>query len=460
MIVSASNAIAESMGARTGSVLADVRAIIPRLVVEDNIEGLSEKLLRKLAGWCIRFSPIVAMDLPDGLIIDATGCAHLWGGEQKYLDDIINKLAARGYSVRAAIADTPGVAWGIARYGYDPMIIEPGKHQQALKKLPPEALRLSEESISRLHKLGLHQIGKFINISPSSLRRRFGNEILSQLNKALGIEIEKLEPVQPIAPYEERLPCMDPIRTAEGIAIALETVLKNLCLRLSKEEIGLRKATFKCFRVDGKVEQVLIATSRPSHHVKHLVKLFEINLTTIDPGLGIELFILEANVIETFLSQQEKMWSDSGGLEDSRLGELLDRIAGKTGQGSIKRYLPAEHYWPERSLKLSPALEETSLASWTLPRKRPLQLLRNPEPIEVTAPIPDYPPMLFRRHGKLHKIVKADGPERIEQEWWLQQGQHRDYYCVEDEDGARYWLFRLGHYNQRTDQWFLHGFFA
>ena len=100
------------------------------------------------------------------------------------------------------------------------------------------------------------------------------------------------------------------------------------------------------------------------------------------------------------------------------------------------------------------------MTTWRVNARRPLQLVPSPEPIEVTAPIPDYPPMLFRYKGKLHKVLKADGPERIEQEWWLQQGQHRDYYCVEDEEGKRYWIFRLGHYDDKSFQWFLHGYYA
>jgi protein ImuB len=141
-----------------------------------------------------------------------------------------------------------------------------------------------------------------------------------------------------------------------------------------------------------------------------------------------------------------------------RLSELLDRLEGKTSVQAV-RYLPAEHYWPERSIRPANSLTEKPSTSW---RKvlRPLQLLAVPERIDVTAPIPDYPPMLFRHKGKRHTIIKADGPERIEQEWWLQQGQHRDYYRVEDEEGRRYWLFRLGHYDDKKFQWFLHGFFA
>ena len=192
---------------------------------------------------------------------------------------------------------------------------------------------------------------------------------------------------------------------------------------------------------------------------RHLFKLFEIKLSTIEPALGIELFVLEAPKVEDHFPLQEKLWEGSGGLEDERLSELLDRLSSKTGVQAT-RYLPDEHYWPERSLKPASSLIEKLTTEWRKDKLRPLQLLAIPERIEVTAPIPDYPPMLFQHKGKLHRIIKADGPERIEQEWWLQQGQHRDYYRVEDESGNRYWLFRLGHYDDKKFQWFIHGFFA
>jgi protein ImuB len=154
------------------------------------------------------------------------------------------------------------------------------------------------------------------------------------------------------------------------------------------------------------------------------------------------------------------MWTGSAGLADFQLGELIDRLANRVGAEAIHRYLPDEHYWPERSLKLASSLVEKLTCIWPTEKPRPLQLLSRPDYIEVTAPIPDYPPMLFRYKGKLHTIINADGPERIEQEWWLEQGQHRDYYRVEDELGQRYWIFRLGHYQEATYQWFIHGFFS
>jgi protein ImuB len=465
MVITAVNVKAEMLEIRPGMVVADARAIQPDLQVQDDKPGLTGELLKRLAEWCIRFTPLASIDPPDGLFLEATGCPHLWGGDESYLADIVKRLNTRGYDVRVAIADTPGIAWAVARYATaaTPLVsfvIPIGKHIDALLPLPPQALRLERETVERLHKLGLHQVKQFIHMPRSSLRRRFGQHFLMRLDMALGRVEELIEPVKPIEPYQERLPCLEPIVTAIGIGIALQQLLETLCLRLQQEQKGLRAAVFKGYRVDGKIEQVEIGTSQPSHHVNHLYKLFELKLPTIEPALGIELFSLEAQKVEDHYPHQQKMWEGSGGLDDVRLSELIDRLAGKIGPQAIHRYLPDEHYWPERSFKPVLSLREKSTTTWRADKLRPLQLLAVPERIEVTAPIPDYPPMLFRYKGKLHKVIRADGPERIEQEWWLQQGQHRDYYRVEDEEGHRYWIFRAGHYDDKRFQWFIHGFFA
>lgn len=460
MVITAANAPARAKGITEGIVLADARAMLPGLEALDDKPELGNKLLRRLAEWCIRYAPIVAMDPPHGLLLETTGCSHLWGGDAPYLEDIERRLKERGYLVRAAMADTLGAAWAVARFGRGPLVIESGQHTEALLPLPPASLRLEPTTVERLQKLGLQSIGQLIGMPRASLRRRFGPEFLLRLHQALGVEKEWIEPVQPAEPYQERLPCMEPIVTATGIAFALRKLLEALCERLREDQKGLRTAVLKCYRVDGKVVQVDIVTSRPSYHINHLFKLFEIKLPTIEPAMGIELFVLEAPKVEDYLPGQEKLWEETGGLDDVRLSELVDRLVGKVGRQAVSRYLPDEHYWPERSLRPAVSLTDKPTTAWRTDKARPLQLLSKPQPIEVTAPIPDYPPMLFRYKGKVHEVVKADGPERIEQEWWLQQGQHRDYYQVEDQEGHRYWLFRLGHYHDESYQWFVHGFFA
>jgi protein ImuB len=460
-VITAANALAEGHGVMPGMPVADAKAMVPDIEVFDEKAERAEKLLRALGEWCIRFTPQVALDLPDGLILDISGCAHLWGGERAYLKEIVTRLRGSGYDVRAAIADTIGAAWAIARFGQVKRIIENGAQTSALLPLPAAALRLEPAVLTRLQKLGLYTIGSFISMQRSALRRRFGEGLLLRLAQALGQAEEYIQPLQVPEPFQERLPCMEPIRTAPGIEIAIQRLLESLCRQLQQEGKGIRTAVLKCYRLDGNIQQVEIGTNRASHHTVHLFKLFQLKIASITPALGIELFVLEAMKVEDVEPSQEALWAEDPGLNDEGVAELLDRISAKVGAGTIHRYLPAEHYWPERSIRASPTLQEPAITAWRSDRPRPVRLLTRPEAVEVTAPIPDYPPLMFRYKGKAHYIRKADGPERIEREWWLEGGEHRDYYNVEDEDGQRYWLFRSGHYTGgETKQWFLHGYFA
>lgn len=460
-IITAATSAAESQGIRVGMPVADAKAMIPDLKAFDEKPGREKRLLKALGEWCIRYTPFVALDLPDGLILDISGCTHLWGGEKAYLKDIVTRLRGSGYEVRAAIADTVGTAWAISRFGQVTPVIESGAQASALLPLPAAALRLETNILTRLQKLGLYQIGSFIGMPRSALRRRFGEDLLLRLAQALGQTEEYIQPIIVPEPWQERLPCMEPIRTAAGIEIAIKQLLETLCLRLQQEGKGIRTAILKCYRVDGKIQQIEIGTNKASHHVQHLFKLFELKINSIAPGLGIELFTLEALKVEEVSILQEALWAGNPGLEDEKVAELLDRITAKVGTGTIHRYLPDEHYWPERSIKPAASLQEPAITTWRNDRPRPVRLLARPEPVDVTAPIPDYPPLMFRYKGEVHHIRKADGPERIEREWWLEGGEHRDYYNVEDEDGQRYWLFRSGHYEEgEKKQWFVHGFFA
>lgn len=461
MKVTVANLLAQQDGIYKGMALADARTINHTLLHFNDEPNREIKLLTGLAEWFIRFTPSVAVDNNDGLLLDVTGCAHLWGGEKKYLTDMHNRLQHFGYRHKFGMADTIGAAWAVARFGKDKCIVENGEHAAALLPLPATALRLETPITERLNKLGIGQIKNFIHMPRTALRRRFGKELLQQLDKAMGSEEETIQSIIPAELFYERLPCMEPIATRRGIEIALERLLDAMCNRFVKEEKGLRKAILKCYRVDGKIETIEIGTNHPSCNSKHLYKLFEDKIATITPALGIELFVLEAPVVEELSTLQKKLFISNHGVDDIGLAELLDRIGGKIGGQNIHRYLPDAHYWPERSFKETTNIHEKITTDWKMEKPRPLQLLKHPVTIEVTAPVPDYPPMNFRYKGKLHNIKKADGPERIEQEWWLQDGQHRDYYSVEDEEGSRYWLFRLGHYDvKKTYGWFLHGFFA
>lgn len=458
-VVKAVNNLAETKGIYTDMVVADCKAIVPELQVLDYDPEQPRKLLTALAEWCIRYAPVVAVDLPDGLLLDASGCTHLWGNEEGYLKTIHERFKKFGYHTQLAITDTIGCSWAICRFKKMITVVPAGKQAEALPALPPAALRIENVITERLTKLGLLTIGHFKNMPRTALRRRFGANLLMRLDQAIGAELEMLIPVNPIAPYEERLPSMEPILTATGIELALKNLLELLCKRLTTESKGLRTCVFTCYRLDGTSQTIEIGTNRPSRNIKHLFKLFELKIQCIEPDLGIELFILQATVVEELQNTQDALWAMNSANE-AAIAELLDRIAGKTGAAAIHRYLPAEHYWPERSIQTTSSLTEKPGSPWRTDLPRPLHILAKPESIEVSVPIPDYPPLLFIYKEVLHTVKKADGPERIEQEWWTDKSEYRDYYCVEDEQGGRYWLFRLGNYLTSDPKWFIHGFFA
>ena len=451
---------AKKSGLYAGMSLADSRILVPDLQAFPYTAQRQQELLKSMGEWLIRYTPHVALDSPDGIVLEVSGCTHLWESETLYLQEIKDRLKRAGYHVAMTIADTIAAGWAITHYGKN-QVVKEGEQMQAILALPPAALRLEESLLQRLNKLGFYTIDSFIRIAPSTLRRRFGEALNVRIGQISGHRREPFLALLEPQPYQERLQCLSPIQTATGIEIAIQNLLDTLCLRLQKEDLGIRNAQLKCYRLDGKLQQISIGTNQPSIHIPHLFKLFELKIKQIEPDLGIELFIMEAITVETLSKQQEALWSAEEKANLTEVGELLDRIGIKAGKNAIRRYLPQERHWPENSVKAVNDLQQLPEMEWPTHKPRPTSLLNHPALIKVSAPIPDYPPMTFIYQGKMHRIVKADGPERIEQEWWLQQGQHRDYYLVEDEAGNRYWLFRSGHYDaQKTYQWFVHGFFA
>lgn len=454
------SALARAHGIPADIPVADAKVILPSLHIVDDDPLLHQQLLKKLCAWCIRYTPVAAVDEPHGLLLDVTGCAHLWNGEEMYLNSMLSRLQALGYHVQAAMADTVGAAWAFSRYGKAAAIVAPHQHKKALLNLPPEALRLEIPVLERLHKLGLHHIGSFAGMEPRALRRRFGSHLVERLEQAFGDAPEPLEPFMPLEPYEERLPCLEPVQTRKAIEMALEKLLTVTCDRLSQEGKGIRAAHFRGFRIDGHTTAISVTTNRPSVSLPHLSKLFAMQLERFEPAAGIELFMLTASKVQELVPVQHTLWTAGRSLESDHVGRLLDYIQGKFGRQAVRRYLPAERHMPEHAVQQATSLVQEPATEWRTCRRRPVSILEKPEKIVVTAPVPDYPPMNFRYRNQLHTIKKADGPERIEPEWWLQNGLHRDYYVVEDEEGRRYWIFRLGHYSpEQKPDWFIHGFF-
>lgn len=461
-VIAAVNALAESTGVYNEMPLADARALAPQLTVLDFDETRARKILAAMAEWCIRYTPLVTIDPARGLWLDMTGGAHLFGGETSLIGDINLKFKSLGYQVRVAAADTAGGAWALAYHARTGPIAAPGSLRRRLAPLPVECLRLRDGEAGRLASLGLRKVEHIINLPRGPLSRRLGKHVLLRLDQALGMAEEALTPFRIPPVLEARAHAPDGVMVQSGLIVTLKRLIDQLCEKLAEGGNGLREGRFQVFRFDGQVETVGISTSGPSKSSKHLFKLFEEKALKINLGFGAESFVLSALHIEPVSGAQDGL-QGLGMAEDTShlLPELVDRLRQKLGDAHIYRFHPYESHLPERAAQRAAPLAALTGAAWPLDRARPVLLLPHPAPIEVVAPVPDYPPMMFRYKGSLHRIRHAEGPERIEAEWWRRKSELRDYYRLEDENGKRYWIFRLGHYrHQAPSRWFLHGFFG
>ncbi len=461
---------AAALGLHVGQKATDALALVPELVTAEAEAEADAAALDALVDWCVRFSPAVAPDAPDGLFLDTTGVDHLWGGEAALLADFRSRLAANGLPFRAAIADTPGAAWAMAHYGEDGSIAPPGEQARFLTPLPPAALRLETETWAQIERLGLRRLGQIMEIPRAPFGRRFGQAALTRLDQALGREREALTFRRPPTPWFARLAFAEPISAPEDMARVTADVCAKLCARLEAESHGARRFELCFHRLDGKAMPLGVGLSLPGRDPVRIARLFAPKLETVDPGFGIEVVTLAAHAVEATSGRQIRLDSGRDAAIEDGLAPLVDRLTNRLGAERVWRARPVESHAPElAAARARPFADADDAASWNPQAPRPARLFRRPEPVEaVMALTPDDPPTQFRWRGQTHRVRRAEGPERIGAEWWkgpieaVNTGDLRDYYRVEDAEGRRFWLYRQGLYGgpDATPTWWMHGVFG
>ncbi len=465
-MIAAACPAARALGLRPGLPVAQAQAMLPDLWVADAAPAEDARALERLAAWCLHLSPLTAADPPDGVWIDATGCAAPHGGERPMLERLLARLARRGLHARAAVADTPGAAHALARFAAGPVVVAgAGGVADALALLPVAALRLDEDALDGLRRLGLDLVGQLVAAPRGPLARRFGPGLLRRLDQALGRVPEPIEPVLPPEMLAVRRCFVEPICTAEAFATAIAVLVAEACAALERRGEGARRLDLHHERVDGTVQVVGIGTARATRDARHLARLLEGRIETVDPGPGVEAMRLVLPRVEPLPPGRQAGGLDGAAAAEPDLSALVDRLGNRLGPERVYRLAPVESDVPERSQRRVPVIEAASAPSWPSPWPRPVRLLRRPEPVEALGMLPDHPPRAFTWRRVRHRITHADGPERITGEWWHRPGEVaalRDYWIVEDEAGRRFWLYRQGDGRDPATgslQWFLHGFF-
>jgi len=460
---------AAACGLRMGMGVADARAMHPGIEVVEADAAADRRLIEAIADWCDRYTPLVALSGPDGLFLDVTGCVHLFGGEQAMLDDIGERLSAQGLHARAGLASTPGMAWAAARF-LEPVPVAPGAEADALASLRLAALRLEPDLCASLESVGLRTVDAVMAAPRAPLARRFGSSLLLRLDQALGRLEEAVSPRRPVAVLSVERHLAEPVVLIEDVERLVGLLSARMKTDLERREEGVRLAELALFRVDGAVRRLTVGAARPLRNPVLVQRLFRERIAglgeAIESGFGFELVRLSALETAPFVAEQGNLAGEDGDTQ-AGLAHLADRVRARLGATALVLPQPRESHIPERAVEAVPfALLRPADAPDAAPLPdRPVRLLARPEPVEVTAvDVPEGPPLRFRWRRALHRIARAEGPERIAPEWWrdADDAMPRDYFRVEDEDGRRFWIYRQGLYGATPamPRWFMHGFFA
>ncbi|WIW90011.1 DNA polymerase Y family protein [Sphingobium sp. V4] len=469
-----------TIGLTPGMMLADARAREPDLRVFDADPHADQDWLERLCDGCARYTPNAAPDGADGLMLDISGCGHLWGGEEALAAEAAARLARHGLRVRHAIAGSPEAAHALARFPGPPAPDE----DAAVRRLPVEALGLEADSAVALRRAGLRTVGDLAARPAAGLAARFGEAAVDALHALLGMGHRPLSPRRPRPAVRIDRRFAEPLGSTAYALKILEEMAAEAGERLAERGEGGRRFEAVFFRSDGLAFPLRVETSLPVRDAPAILRLMRERIDAlsdpIDPGFGFDMLRLTVPQAERLAPTQLALEGGEARREDS-VAALVDRLSIRAGRARIQRLAASDSHIPEQAQLALPAVESRAPENWPKSREvagdpgdppmRPLHLFDPPQPIEVVAQVPDGPPHRFRWRRTLHDIIRFEGPERIAPEWWKAKdgaiegessGRTRDYYRVEDARGRRYWIFRHGLYGAEEAHpgWYIHGLFA
>lgn len=460
--LTAVDGLAIRQGVAAGMTLADARARCPTLATRPADPVADAEELDRLLERMRHFTPMVALDAPDGLILDISGCTHLFGGRQALA---VRAQARAGYTSRHAFGPNAMAARALARYGGP---------DGDVGALPVMALELDEDAHAALRRAGLHRIADLARRPMGVIAARFGERAVARLRQIMGDAPSPIIPRRPVAPIRAEIRFPEPIARTDDVMDVIEELLGQVGRQMEARKLGGRRFSVRLLRSDGVRQELAIETGQPVRDPIAVLRLLRERIDTmadpLDPGFGFDAVRLAVPHVEPLAERQQAMEGERQAAEDG-IDALIDRLGIRLGPDNVRRLQPCDRHMPEVAQRLVPATQARADA-WPLPQgrpPRPILLFDPPQQIAVIAGVPDGPPQRFRWRDRLHEVRLAEGPERIAAEWWRRReghrpggaGRTRDYYRIEDGVGRRYWMFRYGLFGEESDiAWYLHGLFA
>jgi protein ImuB len=452
-------AAARRAGVCAGMTVAHARALLSgRAVVTAPEEPAKDRAgLESLARWAVRWSPVARADPPDGLLIDITGCAHLFGGEPAMARSVASALARLRLSVRVAVASTIGAAWAMARFGPSEIaVVQPGEETRALEPLPISALRLEPAAVIALGEVGVQRIGQLLALPREALPARYGDALVRRVDEALGARIETVISVAEPPPVCAIIELPGGATQWEAVASATRRAVGELCRELDRRCSGARRVDAVFTRLDARPITLTVRTGRASRSAKHLWRLMEPAVERLNLGFGIEEITLRASGLSRLCDAQSHLIAKPARAHtqhEAVFSEALDTLMTRLGPDRLLRPTRRASHRPERASAAITLQQGSSVEPACGPiLPRPSHLFVDPRPARVTALSPDGPVITLAWSGGESEVIRCLGPERLSGEWWRAREPARDYFRVQDRWGRWLWLFR-----EDGCGWFVHG---
>jgi protein ImuB len=471
--VVACSTAAQRAGVEAGMPVAEAISLLgrkQRAVFEPYDPAKDRETLVELAEWCHRFSPSVGLEegeAPETLLLDATNLAPLFGSEAALAAQVAQGMRRRGFEVRIALADTVGAAWGMARY--DDRATECEAAPSEGRGLPMAALRLPDGMLTTLGELGIATVADVLALPLEELRSRFGTLLLQRIHQFVGTTPEVIATVDPPEEFVVEQQFEYPLTQGEAIRFSVERLLERLAWQLAARNAGALAVVCR-FSCEGTRDAVFeFGLFQPTANAKHLWELAELQLERVrlgGPATAIEVRTTRHATLE---QRQVALFGEEQSLAQSRpVASLVNRLSGRLGRDAVVRCRLISDAQPELAYREEPLVSggaegrrektrrlkpsrQQSAESGVL--DRPLRLLAQPAPLEMSSVFPEGPLIRFFYGGQAHHIAREWGMERIETGWWRRKRVARDYYRIETSEGRRFWLFQ----QLTDDRWFLHG---
>lgn len=424
------------------------------------------EMLRQLAIDCECFTPLFGIEdaeSPESLLLDVTGCLHLFGGSQDLAMRLAEAFQDRGFRVRVAIAATIGAAWAAAHFiakHQSPMVVPSSQLSTVLPPLPLEALRLTVNVLSILEELGLRTISQVQTLPRASIPSRFGPLLLKRLDQAFGDEPEFFVAQKPRELFAVHWEGEFPIKSREVLHAVSQELIEDLLSRLTKRREGLRQLRCVLRDCSRRSYEFHIGFTVPTDHARHTFEMLCLQWECADLPDEMDSVHLEAVVTGSLQTAQRDLFGHEPGTDkDHEVVTLLDRLSNRLGYQTVVRGRLRPEAQPELAVAYEPCTDpemRTPIDPECLKTKlsqRPTSLF-TPEPIEALAIAPDGLLQSFRWNQQEHRVIRS-WQERIETGWWRVVSANRDYFRIEVHTGHHFWIFR------RLDQqdWFIHGTF-